>query len=192
MDDHESANNSREMSAQNNQPEFEGMWSDRKAAAAQAFKEWMPVSETPWGSYDIGGLATLFRTESRLIARSDEPEIDALFKAANPAAALAAFRDGPLQDPARTMLGTSFLVVSRALDNRPPRTQRIRTARSSRKPDSSAWGFSSTIFGLMGAVRSSLLRRATTSGMRVGLNRGVKSASSGVPAQPGPMVNASS
>lgn len=106
MDDHESANNSREMSAQNNQPEFEGLWSDRKAAAAQVFKEWMPVSETPWGSYDIGGLATLFRTESRLIARSDEPGIDDLFKAANPAAGLAAFRDGPLQDPARTMLGS--------------------------------------------------------------------------------------
>lgn len=106
MDDHESANNAREMSAQNNQPEFEGVWSDRKAAAAQVFKEWMPVSETPWGSYDIGGLATLFRTESRLIARSDEPEIDDLFKAANPTAALAAFRDGPLQDPARTMLGS--------------------------------------------------------------------------------------
>lgn len=106
MDDHESANNSREMSAQNNQPEFEGLWSDRKAASLQAFKEWMPVSETPWGSYDIGGLATLFRTESRLIARSDEPEIGDLFKAANPTAALAQFRDGPLQDPARTMLGT--------------------------------------------------------------------------------------
>jgi alkaline phosphatase D len=106
MDDHESANNSREMSAENNQPEFEGLWSDRKAASLQAFKEWMPVSETPWGSYDIGGLATLFRTESRLIARSDEPDIDALFKAANPTAALAQFRDGPLQDPARTMLGT--------------------------------------------------------------------------------------
>jgi alkaline phosphatase D len=106
MDDHESANNSREMGAQNHQSDSEGVWSIRKAAALQAFKEWMPVSETPWGSYDIGGLATLFRTESRLLARSDEPDLDALFKAANPAAALAEFRDGPLQDPARTMLGS--------------------------------------------------------------------------------------
>lgn len=106
MDDHESTNNGRESGAQNHQSDSEGLWSDRKAAALQAFKEWMPVSETPWGSYDIGGLATLFRTESRLIARSDEPDIDALFEAANPAAALAAFRDGALQDPARTMLGT--------------------------------------------------------------------------------------
>lgn len=105
MDDHESANNSYESGAQNHQPD-EGEWSDRKAAALQAFKEWMPVSETPWGSYDIGTLATLYRTESRLIARSAEPEIGSLFRAANPAKALAEFRDGALQDPARTMLGT--------------------------------------------------------------------------------------
>ncbi len=106
MDDHESANNSREMSAQNNQPEWEGLWSDRKAAAMQAFKEWMPVSETPWGSYDIGDLATLFRTESRLLYRSDEPDLDRLFRSADAQKALIDFRDGALQDPARTMLGT--------------------------------------------------------------------------------------
>lgn len=105
MDDHESANNSREMSAQNNQP-GEADWNDRKAAALQAFKEWMPVSETPWGSYDIGGLATLFRTESRLLYRSDEPELGPLFRSADAQKALIDFRDGALQDPARTMLGT--------------------------------------------------------------------------------------
>ncbi|WP_448662289.1 alkaline phosphatase D family protein [Sphingomonas sp. CJ20] len=105
MDDHESANNSREMGAQNHQAD-EGEWSDRKAASLQAFKEWMPVSETPWGSYDVGTLATLYRTESRLIARSDEPELSPLFKTGDPAKALAEFRDGPLQDAARTMLGS--------------------------------------------------------------------------------------
>lgn len=105
MDDHESANNSREMSAQNNQP-GEADWNDRKAAALQAYKEWMPVSETPWASYDVGGLATLFRTESRLLYRSDEPELGPLLKSADAQKALIAFRDGALQDPARTMLGT--------------------------------------------------------------------------------------
>lgn len=105
MDDHESANNSWEGGAQNHQND-EGEWSDRKAAALQAFKEWLPVSETPWGSYDIGGLATLFRTESRLVARSDEPELGPLFRSADAQKALIAFRDGELQDPARTMLGT--------------------------------------------------------------------------------------
>ncbi|WP_204271049.1 alkaline phosphatase D family protein, partial [Escherichia coli] len=48
MDDHESTNNSWEGGAQNHQPD-EGDWSIRKAAALQAFKEWLPVSETPWG-----------------------------------------------------------------------------------------------------------------------------------------------
>jgi alkaline phosphatase D len=105
MDDHESANNSREMGAQNHQP-GEGDWNIRKAMALQAFREWMPVSETPWGSYDIGGLATLFRTESRLLYRSDEPELGAILRSADAQRALVAFRDGPLQDSARTMLGT--------------------------------------------------------------------------------------
>ncbi|MBB4101013.1 alkaline phosphatase D family protein [Sphingomonas kyeonggiensis] len=105
MDDHESANNSREMSAQNNQP-GEADWNDRRAAALQAYKEWMPVSETPWSSYDVGTLATLFRTESRLLYRSDEPELAPLFASADAQKALVAFRDGALQDPARTMLGT--------------------------------------------------------------------------------------
>lgn len=105
MDDHESTNNSWEGGAQNHQAD-EGDWSIRKAAALQAFKEWMPVSETPWGSYDIGGLATLFRTESRLLARSDEPDLAPLFRSADAQKALIAFGDGELQDPARTMLGT--------------------------------------------------------------------------------------
>lgn len=105
MDDHESANNSREMGAQNHQAD-EGDWNIRKAMALQAFREWMPVSETPWGSYDIGTLATLFRTESRLLYRSDEPELGPLFRSGDAQKALIAFRDGALQDPARTMLGT--------------------------------------------------------------------------------------
>lgn len=106
MDDHESANNSREMSAQNHHPESEGLWSIRKAAALQAYREWMPVSETPWASYDIGTLATFFRTETRLIARSDEPDFAPLFGAADPVKAMIDYRDGPLADPARTMLGS--------------------------------------------------------------------------------------
>ena len=106
MDDHESVNNSRESGGQNHQSDQEGLWSTRKAAATQAFREWMPVSETPWGSYDIGGLATFFRTESRLTARSEEPDIGALMRSPDPANALAQFRDGALQDPARTMLGS--------------------------------------------------------------------------------------
>lgn len=105
-DDHESANDSWEGGAENHQPDSEGDWSARKAAAMQVFREWMPVSETPWGSYDIGTLATFFRTESRLLARTEQPDVAPLFKQADPAKALAAFRDGPWHDAAATMLGS--------------------------------------------------------------------------------------
>lgn len=104
-DDHESANDSWEGGAQNHQPD-EGDWDTRKAAAMQAFREWLPVSESPWGAYDIGTLATLFRTESRLLGRTRQPEIAPLFKEADPASALIAFRDGAWQDPAASMLGS--------------------------------------------------------------------------------------
>lgn len=105
-DDHESANNSWEGGAQNHQAD-EGDWNARRAAAIQAFREWMPVSDEPWASYDVGTLATFFRTESRLLGRTRSPDIAPLFKEADPARALAAFRDGPWQDPAATMLGTA-------------------------------------------------------------------------------------
>lgn len=105
-DDHESANDSWEGGAENHEPDTEGDWSARKAAAMQVFREWMPVSETPWGSYEIGTLATFFRTESRLLARSRQPDVAPLFKDADPVKALTAFRDGPWHDPAVTMLGS--------------------------------------------------------------------------------------
>ena len=104
-DDHESANDSWEGGAENHQPD-EGDWTLRKLAAIQAYREWMPVSDEPWKAYDIGDLATLFRTETRVLARTEQPDIAPLFKAADPAAALKAFRDGAWMDPAATMMGT--------------------------------------------------------------------------------------
>ncbi|MES2754057.1 MAG: alkaline phosphatase D family protein, partial [Pseudomonadota bacterium] len=56
-DDHESANDTWEGGAENHQP-VDGDWSTRKAAALQAWHEWMPVGEEPWKAYDIGRLAT--------------------------------------------------------------------------------------------------------------------------------------
>lgn len=105
-DDHESANDSWEGGAQNHQPN-EGDWSLRKAAAVQAYREWMPVSDEPWRAYDIGTLATLFRTETRLLARTAQPDIAPLFRDADPVAALTKFRDGAWMDPGMTMLGTT-------------------------------------------------------------------------------------
>ena len=104
-DDHESANDSWEGGAENHQPD-EGDWLARKAAAIQAYREWMPVSDEPWKAYDIGSLATLFRTETRLLARTEQPDIAPLFKQADPIAALKAFRDGPWMDPGATMMGS--------------------------------------------------------------------------------------
>jgi len=106
-DDHESANDSWEGGAENHTPATEGDWNARRAAAVQAFREWMPVSDEPWKAYDIGGLATLFRTETRLLARTEQPDIAPLFAQGDPGAALAAFRDGAWQDPAATMMGTA-------------------------------------------------------------------------------------
>ena len=105
-DDHESANDSWEGGAQNHDPATEGDWNPRRAAAIQAYREWMPVSDEPWKAYDVGGLATLFRTETRLLSRTEQPDVAPLFKAADPAAALKAFRDGPWMDPAATMMGS--------------------------------------------------------------------------------------
>lgn len=106
-DDHESANDSWEGGAQNHQPAREGDWSLRRAAAMQVYREWMPVSDEPWKAYAIGDLATLYRTESRLLARTRPADIDAAASAPDADAALRAFREGIWQDPSATMLGTT-------------------------------------------------------------------------------------
>lgn len=106
-DDHESSNDSYEAGAQNHQPDKEGDWNIRRAAAMQVYREWMPVSDEPWKSYAIGTLATLYRTESRLLARTKPADIGATFKAADPDAALKAFRDGVWKDPSATMMGST-------------------------------------------------------------------------------------
>jgi alkaline phosphatase D len=104
-DDHESANDSWAGGAENHQPD-EGAWTIRKRAAMQAYREWLPVSDEPWKAYRIGDLAHLIRPETRLTARSRPLDLgEALAGSGDPAAALAAFRDGPWQDPSRTLLG---------------------------------------------------------------------------------------
>jgi alkaline phosphatase D len=106
-DDHESANDSWEGGAQNHQSDKEGDWNIRRAAAMQVYREWMPVSDEPWKAYTIGTLATLYRTESRLLARTRPADINAAIDAPDADAALKGFRDGIWQDSAATMLGTT-------------------------------------------------------------------------------------
>lgn len=106
MDDHESANDSWEGGAQNHQAD-EGDWTLRKLAATQAYREWMPVGDEPYKAYSIGDLATLFRTDTRLLMRSSQPETESIFKEADVQAALAKFKRERWADPAVTMMGTA-------------------------------------------------------------------------------------
>jgi alkaline phosphatase D len=104
-DDHEGANDSWEGGAQNHQPD-EGDWSNRRNAAMQVWREWLPVGEQPWKSYEIGELATYYRTDTRMVARSRMLEPASFMRSADPAKALAEFRDGPWRDSSMTMMGT--------------------------------------------------------------------------------------
>jgi alkaline phosphatase D len=104
-DDHEGANDSWEGGAQNHQPD-EGDWTNRKNAAMQVWREWLPVGEQPWKTYEIGDLATYYRTDTRMVARSRMLEPATFMRAADPVKALAEFRDGAWRDPSMTMMGT--------------------------------------------------------------------------------------
>ena len=85
-DDHESANDSWHGGAANHQPETEGAWEVRKAAAKRAYREWLPVSDEDWESYEIGDLATLFRPGNAA---------DGALRAAEPAARCSAAGGDP-------------------------------------------------------------------------------------------------
>jgi len=108
-DDHESANDSWEGGAQNHQSETEGEWSVRKAAAAKAYREWMPVSDEPWAAYEVGDLATLYRLETRLTARAEQFSYGQILSGkTSPEAAMAAlvaFREGDYRYGSRELLG---------------------------------------------------------------------------------------
>jgi len=107
-DDHETANDTWQNGAENHQNGTEGDWAVRKAASEKAYREWLPVSDDYWRKYEVGELATLFRLETRHVARSEPFELVDVLKSKTPAeaeAALIAFRDGKWQDPSRGLLG---------------------------------------------------------------------------------------
>jgi alkaline phosphatase D len=77
-DDHEVTNNPWTGGAQNHQPEEEGDWEARRAAALQAYFEWMPLREPEerrryWRTYRFGDLATFVILETRHTGRDQEP-----------------------------------------------------------------------------------------------------------------------
>ncbi len=106
-DDHESANDSWHGGAENHEPN-EGDWAVRKAASEKAYREWLPVSDADYAQYEIGQLATLFRLETRHLARNEPLDLLSVFKGAAPGQAEAAyskFRDGAWRAEDRTLLG---------------------------------------------------------------------------------------
>jgi alkaline phosphatase D len=105
-DDHELANDAWKDGAENHQPETEGDWSVRKAIAERVYREWMPVSDDTYSSYQIGTLATLFRPETRASARMKQLSVgDALAGRTDLAKALTEFRDGAWSAQDRTLMG---------------------------------------------------------------------------------------
>jgi alkaline phosphatase D len=105
-DDHEFANDSWSGGAENHQPDAEGDWSVRKAVAERVYREWMPVSDKRYDSYQIGSLATIFRPETRITARDKQLSFrDALAGREDVAKAFVEFRDGPWSAKERTLMG---------------------------------------------------------------------------------------
>ncbi|KAB7647559.1 alkaline phosphatase D family protein [Polymorphobacter fuscus] len=101
-DDHEIANDTWTGGAQNHQPE-DGDWALRKAAATKAHAEWLPGPDRMYQRYDIGDLISLITLDTRATGRDKQLDIGAAMRGGTPG--LVAFRDGPLNDPARQLLG---------------------------------------------------------------------------------------
>ena len=76
-DDHETANNSYTLGADNHTQGAEGLWSDRKSYGQKAYDEWMPIRlpETGnpnkiWRKISYGNLVDIFMLDTRLYDRS--------------------------------------------------------------------------------------------------------------------------
>jgi alkaline phosphatase D len=108
-DDHETANDAFKDGAENHTPASEGAWADRKAAALQAYHEWMPIrtgsdKSKIYRSFNFGNLVSLHMLDTRLIGRDEQIDI----------ADLAGINGTPAQEaateafkrPTRQMLGT--------------------------------------------------------------------------------------
>ncbi len=95
-DDHEIANDAWPGGAANHDPDTEGPWSERKAAALQAYFEWMPIREARVDqrgrihrSFRFGDLADLIMLDTRLYGRDRQVSGE----------------DPALADPERSLLG---------------------------------------------------------------------------------------
>ncbi|MDP4302845.1 alkaline phosphatase D family protein [Leptothrix discophora] len=108
-DDHEIANDTWSDGAENHDPATEGDWQQRRAAAIQAYHEWMPTRlpdpqrpDRIYRSFDFGDLLSLHMLDTRVIGRDRQMAVSDYvgatgFDAARYAADLAA--------PGRQLLG---------------------------------------------------------------------------------------
>ncbi|MBI1339422.1 alkaline phosphatase [bacterium] len=116
-DDHDFTNDSWMGGAQNHQPETEGDWAKRKAAAIKAFRDWTPTRRSSVGGGLIhrtlgwGRLADVIVLDSRMVGRTNQMDWQAALgahidKPQTEFTNLArAFYEGPMSDPKRTILG---------------------------------------------------------------------------------------
>lgn len=109
-DDHEFANNAWAGGAENHQPDTEGDWATRVAAALQAYYEWMPTRVPDANdlrrnnrSFALGDLADLYMLEERVGARAEQIPAPVQIL---PEAGLGIFtQTGAYADPTRQLLG---------------------------------------------------------------------------------------
>lgn len=82
-DDHEFANDAWRDGAGNHEPEEEGDYATRKAAAIQAYHEWLPTRVTApdqiYRSFDFGSLLSLHMLDTRIVGRDEQLEFDEYF-----------------------------------------------------------------------------------------------------------------
>lgn len=83
-DDHEIANDTWREGAAGHQPDTEGDFAQRRAAAVQAYGEWLPMRQPDahqptliYRSFDFGSLVSLHMLDTRLVARDPAPKLQA-------------------------------------------------------------------------------------------------------------------
>ena len=108
-DDHEIANDTYKDGAENHTTATEGSFAARKAAAIQAYHEWMPIrtgsdKNKIYRSFNFGSLMSLHMLDTRLIGRDQQVEFADLLTPSKQAAAMAT-----LTSTSRQLLGTEQL-----------------------------------------------------------------------------------
>ncbi len=114
-DDHEFANNAWVGGAENHNPATQGSWATRKATAAKAYHEWMPIrSDTSdllkiYRRFDFGSLLSLHMLDTRIEGRDQQYDNfgDADGGLARYTAGMTPGAGGVLPDASRRMVSTA-------------------------------------------------------------------------------------